>query len=252
MRLYSEHPAASIQMSNSAELRELLTASIRDYRITHVLESGTYVGTGSTTLLAECFPIEQPPRQFLTIEINWDSWRQAKSHLRRYPFIHPLWGRSVAAPEAMQFIASDDVLRNHHAYPDIFIDNIEDPVSFYIDELRGMLGRRVRTTRDRIRWLIDRVIFYAGENLLERYAIQLRHTKPLISLDSAGGIGFLEFSTVERVLKEHEYFLLLDDILHLKHFRSYRHVQRDPTYEILGVNEEQGWLLARHVPLPRA
>ena len=46
--------------------------------------------------------------------------------------------------------------------------------------------------------------------------------------------------------RREDYLLLLDDINHIKHFRSYRHVKADPRFEVLGVDEREGWLLAKH------
>jgi hypothetical protein len=45
-----------------------------------------------------------------------------------------------------------------------------------------------------------------------------------------------------------EYMLLLDDVHHLKHFRSLRDIRINKSFEILALNLEHGWLLARHRP----
>ena len=36
----------------------------------------------------------------------------------------------------------DEMLANHAKYPDIYIDDVQDPVAFYSNELKGTLGRR--------------------------------------------------------------------------------------------------------------
>ena len=79
-------------------------------------------------------------------------------------------------------------------------------------------------------------------------AIHKEH-KPLIVLDSAGGIGYLEFQTVLKVMGNSEYFILLDDIHHLKHFRSARDIKTDKSFEILGLEQHHGWMLAHHRPV---
>ena len=67
-------------------------------------------------------------------------------------------------------------------------------------------------------------------------------------MDSAGGIGFLEFTILLRVMRNRPYSLLLDDINHIKHFRSYEHIRKDRRFTILGLDESRGWLFARHAP----
>ena len=119
MKLYSEYAGASISMAKSAILRDLLREIIRTTPVTHVIESGTYDGLGSTTFIAEAFAPIARPDVFLTIEINWHNWLRAKSNLQRFPFVTPVWGRTVPVPRALHFIETDDALRNHREYPDL-------------------------------------------------------------------------------------------------------------------------------------
>jgi len=36
----------------------------------------------------------------------------------------------------------------------------------------------------------------------------------------------------------------------VKHYRSLEHVRRDPSFEIIGLDEHHGWMLARHGSAP--
>jgi hypothetical protein len=233
-------------MHDSAELRELLKRSIVREGIRHVVESGTHEGLGSTRFLAEVFAEVSPPRSFVTIEANWRSWRRARRNLRRFPFVQVLWGESLDTREAIEFVESDDCLRHHARYPNVFIDETDDPVGFYVRELRGGLGGVPRDLRHRLLMKFHRLVFYRGERLLARCLDAVRDENPLIVLDSAGGVGWLEFSTVLASMEGRPYVVLLDDVHHVKHFRSLAHVRRDPSFEMLGVDEAHGWLLARH------
>jgi len=237
-----------VSMQGSDELRLLLRETLSRQRISHVLETGTYRGLGSTKFVAESFPASSPPEVFVTIEVNWVSWREAKRNLRRFPFVTPVWGRTVAGKTALQFLDSDDALGNPDRYPDVIIDNTTDPLRFYRNEILGGLEGVHKGRRQRIRWLFDRVFSYAGEHLLEKYLVRFQTKSPLIIMDSAGGIGFLEFSILQRVMQRHSYLLLLDDINHIKHFRSYEHIRKDRQFSILGLDESRGWLLAKHAP----
>jgi hypothetical protein len=91
---------------------------------------------------------------------------------------------------------------------------------------------------------VDRRLRYAGEGLLAKSLVHVRDANPLVLLDSAGGTGWLEFTTLRETMADRPYVLLLDDVHHVKHYRSLEHVRRDATFEILGLDERHGWLLA--------
>jgi len=181
---------------------------------------------------------------FLTIEANFKFWWRACKNLKRYPFVEPLWGLTVNRSKAIEFIKNDDVLDNHEKIKDIYIDDIVNPKHFYLNEVSGRLGGL--SAKARLASTLLRPLFWKGEDLLRRVLTPIREYRPLIVLDSAGGIGWLEFSTVVEVMGDFEYFLLLDDIHHLKHFRSYATVRQSDKFEIQGVNESAGWMLAAH------
>jgi hypothetical protein len=230
-------------------LRKALIEINRQSPITHILETGTNVGLGSTRFIAEILRSQySPPCQFVTIEANHHSWRQARENLKRFPFVQALWGLSTSREEALRFVGSDPALKDHHKYPNIFIDDVRDPVAFYSSEIAGRLGGGSRNPVEKVLEIADRPRFYAGEGLLAKWLEEFKSYAPLIVLDSAGGVGFLEFNTVLRVMTDHRYHLLLDDICHLKHFRSYEHVYQDPNFEVTAESKEAGWLLARYQP----
>jgi hypothetical protein len=249
MRLYSSAPKANISMTEDEQLSRLLGEVSRRAPITHVLETGTHVGLGSTRFIAEIVGAQATaPQHFVTIEANYHSWRRATKNLKKFPFVTPLWGLSTSRQEALHFIRNDPALQNHNEYADIFIDDVQDPLSFYSSEIAGELGGNARNPLEAVRKFVDRRRVYAGEDLLAKWLDAFRPYRPLILLDSAGGVGFLEFKTVLRHMAEHPYLLLLDDVHHLKHFRSYDHVHGDPQFEIVGENRAAGWLFAKYRP----
>lgn len=246
MKLLSDFPDTSMSMGASTHLKSLLDHVLAEENVSYVFESGTYLGLGSTKFIAEAFRKDEQPELFVTVEANWMSWRAAKRNLRCFPFVRPLWGRTVPADKALQFLHSDDVLRQHENYSDVFIDNIEDPLKFYTEEINGKLG--VPSNRfQKVCQAVERPFVYAGDNLLEHYLMQFQKLKPLITLDSAGGVGFLEFSVMKNAMGENPYLILLDDINHIKHFRSYQHIVENPNYHIFGVDENEGWLFAKYL-----
>ncbi len=239
MKLYSEHPGASITMSADPVLAHLLRRVIAEERIECVVETGTFHGLGSTCMLAEAFLPGAEPRRFVTLEANPGSFEEAKRNLTRFPFVQPIWGLSVGLAEALDFLGNDECLRDHARWPEVWIDDVNDPLEFYRAEVRGQLGHSASdpaTTE------------YQGEDLLRRELRAAAGSRLLVALDSAGGVGFLEFSIVRAELRDQPYVLLLDDIHHLKHFRSAQVIRDDSRFRLLGSDPGNGWLLARYEP----
>jgi hypothetical protein len=214
-----------------------------------IIETGTYLGTGSTRILAEFFS-NCPVKRFVTLEANCNYWRVARNNLRRFPFVEPLWGLSVGKQKALNFIRADEAIREHYRYPDFFIDDTKDPVGFYTREVEG--AHAAGTTpalKAALKASLERgskIFFWQGEDLLPQTLELHRRQRPLIVLDSAGGIGNLEFRTVLASMEDASYALLLDDTHHLKHFRSLRHIQSDPKFRLIGAGEDGSWALAVH------
>ncbi len=252
MKLYSAAPHANISMTGDAQLRHLLIEMTKKTPISHILESGTYRGLGSTKFVAEIFGAQSPaPQLFVTLEANHHNWRQARNNLKGFPFVTAVWGLSTSREEGLRFIQNDPALLNHHKYPDIFIDDVRDPISFYSTEIAGGLGRRTRNPVEKIWRFMDRPRFYGGEDLLAKWLGAFRSYNPLVVLDSAGGIGYLEFNTLQKHMSEYPYFLLLDDICHIKHFRSYERIHSNNKFAVIGENKDAGWLLAKYQPTAR-
>lgn len=242
MKLYSSKPGASIVMEIDDALRALLETSMASFRPDYLVESGTHLGLGSTTMLAELAQKISPtrPAPLFTIEVNYVSWQQAVRNLQRFPHVSCRWGLSVRHADARRFILSDDAIRFHEREPDIYIDDVADPVRFYTEEVDGRLNNPQPAPSRWTRWLHYR------ENWLPR--LLRRPGRPLVALDSAGAIGFLEFTTVRQILRDRPYLILLDDIDHLKHFRSRREIAGDSRFTILGESPGHGWLLAAYQP----
>lgn len=197
------------------------------------METGTYLGQGSTRILIDAFE-ERPPDVFYTIEVSPRSYAQALKNLSDVPFVHCVWGLSVGLEQAERFIQSDPLLKETQNRPDIYIDS-DDPIAFYLAEIRGALGGGQPLDSLPDRWL---------EFLLP----VVRGRRPLIALDSAGGIGWLEFQEVMRLAGNDAFALFLDDVNHVKHYRSLRFVENDARFEVVASDLEQGWAVAVYTP----
>jgi hypothetical protein len=249
MKPYSEYSKHSVTMVNIDKLISIIRDENKKHKFRYIIESGTFVGKGSTRMIAETFINEEEKPEVITMEANWLNWRRAKKNLKKYNFVKPVWGFSVPQKEAIQFVEEDYALKHQDEYPDVYIDGGSDPLNFYIGELRGEFGY---TRYKYLNYLLkyfeerDKRTKYSGEDLLRKYLLKYQKEVPLIALDSSGAIGLLEFNIVKEMMGNNEYYLLLDDIYHLKHFRSYDEIKKNPAYEILMLDKDGGWLFAKH------
>lgn len=250
MKPYNEYSKHSVTMVNIDKLTKLLKDENKKNKFRYVIETGTNVGIGSTRMIAETFVKEDHLPEVITIEANWLNWKKAKKNLIKYNFVKPIWGFSVCHSEAIRFVKSDYALQHQNEFPDVYIDGGSDPIVFYLRELSGEFGN---TPFKILNYFLkyfenkDRKINFSGEDLLRQYLLKYRKELPIIILDSSGAIGYLEFNIVKETMGNNEYYLLLDDIYHLKHFRSYEEIKQNPSYKILMIDEEGGWIFAKKI-----
>lgn len=221
MKLYCTKMGSSISMVFDDTLINSIKNISNDIDV--IIETGTYTGEGSTRMISEIFK-NSNIEKFCTIEINRDFYIKAKINLKKYDFVEILNGLSLEVEECIKFIEDDDFIKNHHLNDEIYIDNLENPIKFYTDE-------------------INRIDKDTEQNLLEKLIKENIGKRLFIVLDSAGGIGYLEFNKVMALLKDKKYYLLLDDIHHIKHFRSYEYIMNNEDFKVISLNYDKGWLL---------
>jgi hypothetical protein len=199
---------------------------------TAVLETGTFDGRGSTTFLAMATFMRGIP--VFTIEADPTHWAAARSNLAIYSHVECLLGHSVPVARGLEFLRTDPVLQNPDAYPHIYTDDLAHPVETYQLELQGMLFSMIPKPKE-----------HRGDDLLRKYLLGIRDAHPFVLLDSAGGLGLLEFEITLEVMGDRPFWLLLDDVRHVKHFRSLERICQDESFEVLNVSQgAHAWALA--------
>lgn len=219
MKIYKDYQFASITMLEDKPFLEAL----RRFNPSVILETGTHLGTGSTKMLAYL-----NPKKLYTIECSYVNYVQAKENLKHFQFVECLHGLSVGVEESKEFMALNaDIFQD-----DVFVDDAS-PIEFYTNEIMGMLngGEQINNMKQNL--IFDILPTIADQN-------------PLILLDSAGGIGFLEFKKVKEIMGERPYILVLDDTHHVKHHRSKLSIQQDPMFKIVYNDDVHGRLIALH------
>lgn len=248
MKLYADYAHASISMIKDAEFVEQLQKVISDKNICYFLETGTNTGQGSTKMISEAIlKTGVEVKKFYTLERDPFFFNKAQENLKGYPFVTQVLGLSTGEQEAIDFLNKDEHLADHSKYPDVFIDNIEDPRSFYINEIRGNLsGMNEKKDKGQFAWLTQ--IFKSepkpNDNHLRKLLANIVDNKPLILLDSAGGIGYLEFLITMEVMQNNPFTIILDDTHHIKHWRSRRDIIENPRFKVLYDSTQHGRIIA--------
>jgi len=248
VKLFGIEKHANMAMTDDPVLREQLAGLIRRHRIDVAIETGTFLGLGSTRFVAEAMQQVGSPKRLVTAEVNFANWCRAKANLRPYPFVDCRWGLSVGLDRALAFLQNDEMLLNHERYPDIYIDNVSSPVTAYSRELLGQaeeLERMPLSTTGGASEFNGKDYLYDGEDLLARLLETHADHTPLIVLDSAGGIGLLEFKIVLEQMARKRFAVLLDDTHHIKHWRSLQHIRETAGFRIIATGAS--WALATHL-----
>ena len=236
MELYSNYPGHSISMADSPILRAALLRLFRSDSFPEVIiETGTNLGLGSTRILAECV-IEAGRAEEIrieTIESQYWNYLNAFRNLQQFPFVSCHFGCSLCRESILPFLHGDEMLQNHQNYSGVYIDRDGSG-----RELAEWYGAEAIGQTQQAGYRDDILGELIGENLGKRL---------MFLLDSAGGMGWLEFQfTVESMLGQTCY-LVADDRHHIKHKRSSDWMESHPNeYKIL--SGEDSWLLAACSP----
>lgn len=181
-------------------------------RIESVIEVGTYLGTGTTKLIADA--IIEAKRQnsilFYTIEVDYEKYKIAKRNLEKYSFIQSLHGLSLRLQECLDFISNDEAILHHENYPTLIIDS-PTPEFFYRNEVYCSFTNPVKKPI---------------EGILYDLIPQQKENNPLVVLDGCGGCGKLDFDKICQLMGNNHYYLFCDDRNHLKNFRTYEYVKK--------------------------
>ena len=178
---------------NSNEFYKVVNRLIKEYDIQDIIETGTFMGDGSTRIFAET------GKTVITVECNPIHWEAAKNNLKQFPNVVCLWGFSLNKNDMIRAIMETDFsdfpaeVRRDHPYSK----------AFYMREIG-----------------FNPPFEAVLSSLLDNKNNQL------VFLDSAGGIGFEEynnamyyFESINENAKGHK-VIMLDDVNHVKHYRS--------------------------------
>jgi hypothetical protein len=223
--------ASGISISPTSNFAKEITSLFETLRPAFIVETGTHVGTGTTTIIANALRTFKILSAFYSIECNPVNVKLARANLTQSglsPYVEILTGLSL--PSSL-LPSEADIERDYKtsAWPDgVVID--------YYPETRAKQYH-------------DESSFSNETDDLLGGVLALFNGRPcFILLDSAGHLGWLEFKYVLSKLTG-QCYLALDDIYHCKHYKSFELIQTDPRFEVVASSREKyGFCIARFTP----
>lgn len=232
IKVAADYVKDGAKIGEESQFRKELERLFSVHRFHKIIETGTYLGTGTTTIIATALRdlgIRNP--KFYSIEINPLHLQAAVNHLRKsglIDYVTLLNGLSV--PKKM-LPSMEEIERKYVKdidFDDIFIDHKES----------------------------ERALLYYQETDFEglpddqlREALKSFNYEPdFLLLDSGGHMGNVEFNYLINLLRG-ECYIALDDIHHIKHHKSFLQIKEDPRFNVVAESSEKfGFCIAKFSP----
>jgi hypothetical protein len=224
------YPEGSMGIGTESDFAGAIQQLFLQIRPTKIIETGTYIGTGTTTIIAEAIRMLGLDADFYTIEVNPEYFQRAKQYLRERDYkVACLNGLSVPREKL-------PTLAQIHK-------------STVTDIEQGGVGFVDHEPDVRAEWYFCETHFPDVPDSLLRMVMRCFDFRPdFVLLDSGGHIGNIEFNYLLEML-EGVCYIALDDTLHIKHSRSLRQMQTDPRFTIVKTSDEKfGFAIAKFTP----
>ncbi|EHJ45959.1 glycosyl transferase family 9 (plasmid) [Solidesulfovibrio carbinoliphilus subsp. oakridgensis] len=221
----------AVTVGGQSEFARRLRETILACRPRKVIETGTFFGTGTTRAIADALLSLGTEFRFFTIECNPVHYAMAVKNLRQAGLLDAvriLQGLTVPRAVLPTVEEINRACVENVEFDDIFIDHAEHE--------RALLYYQETDFKD------------APDDLLGACLDTFDHRPDFVLLDSGGHMGNVEFNyLIERLAQP--CILALDDILHIKHHRSFHQIRSDGRFEILASSQEKfGFCIARFTP----
>lgn len=218
-----------------SQFARAIRRTIEQTRPRRLIETGTYHGSGTTTVIATALrDLRLGEATFYSIEVNPRNVNRAQENLTRAGLAGVAILHGLSIPRAL--------------LPTV--EQIEQSL------VRNVLADGLVVDHEES----ERARLYFGEtnypnlpdDLLGRVLREFDHCPDFVLLDSGGHLGFVEFRYVIDTIKG-PCVIALDDVGHVKHHRSYETIRRDERFDVIAVSEEKfGFCIARFDPTRRS
>jgi len=211
-------------MTAGTEFTDALTYLVAKFGLTKVIETGTFLGMGTTKAVLDGFDSHGiRPVVFVSIEKDDLNYTVAvKNNIGRPVTIF----KGLSIPKKL-LPKKDDI--RFDSYPEwAIVDHMDaDRAEKYFNETHGA----------------------KKDDLLTYAMILCEHTPQLVILDSAGHIGTIEFDYLLPMITETCY-IALDDTNHVKHMKTVERILGDGRFtEIFSTDQKFGSRIFKYDPL---
>jgi len=199
-----------------------------------IVETGPYFGQGSMRMLAEAQISSTHYPETIThyaLEAVWEFVLEARARASAFRWIRVYHALPTSLEDARKFVAEDKWRDEHpeipHDYPDAR-KGYEWEIS---DEHLG------------IHYHIPEQAWFS------KHLPRFKEKCPLFFLDSGGGTGWLEWKTMAALMADAQYYVIIDDCNHVKHWRSYEYIRKHKDwYQIISQDSAAPprWTIAFH------
>ncbi len=179
-------------MSAANDLINNIRTLVGQEVITKVIETGTYMGLGTTKAVLKGMREHEMEFEFYSIEVNPQYAKMAMKNNVGVKGLHILNGLSV--PKSQLPTDATFNVPNH-----VIVDY---------------------KPHERFKNYMAEVSHNVPDCLLKVAIEKLDGIPELVILDSAGHMGLIEFKYLMSLVPHHEFYLLLDDIGHVKHYET--------------------------------
>ena len=227
---------APISVATESEFARKLRQIIAERRPQKLIETGTHLGQGTTTIIASALKENGLDNaQFHSIEVNPQYYLRACRNLRENGLARFVTlNNGVSVPRRLLPTAEEIAAGIAHAktQPDVYLDHAEERrVDLYLTETQ-----------------FDAV----EDDLLGKCLAGFGYEPHFLLLDSAGHMGWVEFQYVLQHIKG-PCVIAFDDVRHIKHYQSLAHLRRDPRFRVIAEGAEKfGYCIADFTPAARA
>jgi len=205
-------------MTSSGAFNKALTALVANNRLTKIIETGTYLGTGTTKAILKGLQAHGEPFKFFSIEVNPVNYSKAVMNVGKVEGCYLINGLSIAKhdlPKAVEFTN----------YPEHIVVDYQEGV--------------------RQKSYISEVSYNVKDSCLYECLKALDGCPELVVLDSAGHIGMQEYEELLRYARG-TFLLALDDTNHVKHFKTVEKIKTDERFTIVWETSDKfGSLIAK-------
>lgn len=193
-----------------------------------VIETGTFLGRGTTSIIWHACRDLGLNTDITTIEVNPEHHRQACDYFKA---------------NGMEIRAEMGLSIPRTKLPDLA--EINETFVIKADDCGGRIYYD-HDEAERAQRYYHETAFNVPDDLLGQALARCAYRPDFVLLDSAGHIGLAEFRHLLELLRG-DCYLMLDDINHCKHAATMQEIHRDPRFEILVESDEKfGFSVTRY------